>query len=151
MLFWMGGKKRSDGVGIFVAEKWADSVVTVKRHNGRVPILKIVLDSGLLNVLTVYDSHSGKLNEEKESFWNELFHLVSCIPQNEMDVLAGDMNRHVGSSNVGYDGMHGGYGYGARNADGTKILEFADRLNLVICTRLFIKQKSKLVTCSWFC
>ena len=40
------------------------------------------------------------------------------IPQNEMVVLAGDMNWHVGSTNVGYDGMDGGYEYEARNADG---------------------------------
>jgi len=33
-----------------------------------------------------------------------VFHLVSCITQNEMAVLAGDVNGHVGSSNVGYDG-----------------------------------------------
>jgi len=76
----MGGEEKSDGVEIFVAEKWADSVVSVERH------------SGLLNVLTVYAPHSWKLEEEKENFWNELFHLVSCIPQNEMVVLAGDMN-----------------------------------------------------------
>ena len=31
----------------------------------------------------------------------EVFHLVSCIPQNEMVVFAGDMNGHIGSSNVG--------------------------------------------------
>ena len=50
-----------------------------------------------------------------------MFHLVSCIPQNEMVVLAGDMNGHVGSSNVGYDGMHGGgFGYDYRNADGSR-------------------------------
>jgi len=36
----------------------------------------------------------------KESFWNEVFHLVSCIPQNETAVLAGDMNGHIGSSNA---------------------------------------------------
>jgi len=30
-----------------------------------------------------------------------VFHLVSCIPENEMVVLGGDMNGHVGSSNVG--------------------------------------------------
>jgi len=48
-----------------------------------------------------------------------VFHLVSCIPQNKMVVLAGDMNGHVGSSNVGYDGMHRGFGYGDRNADGS--------------------------------
>ena len=46
--------------------------------------------------------------------------------------FAGDMNGHVGSSNVGYDGTHGGFGYGSRNADGSRILEFADGLNLVI-------------------
>ena len=28
-LFWMGNEAKTDGVGIFVAEKWADSVVRV--------------------------------------------------------------------------------------------------------------------------
>jgi len=32
-----------------------------------------------------------------------VFHLGRCIPQYEMVVLAGDMNGHVGSSNVGYE------------------------------------------------
>ena len=56
-----------------------------------------------------------------ECLWNEVFHLVSCIPQNEMVVFAGDMNGHVGSSNVGYDGTHGGFGCGSRNADGLQM------------------------------
>jgi len=34
----------------------------------------------------------------------------------------------------------------ARNADGSRILEFADGLNLVICNSLFMKQEAKLVT-----
>jgi len=80
-----------------------DSVFSVERHSKRVLILKVVLDNGLLNVLTVYAPHSGKLEEEKESFWNEVFHLLSCIPQNEMVMLAGDVNGHVGSSSVGYE------------------------------------------------
>jgi len=75
-------------------------------------ILKMVLDNGLLNTLTFYAPYSGK-------------------PQNEMVVLAGDMNGHIGSSNVGYDGTHGGFGYGDRNADGSRILEFTDGLHLV--------------------
>ena len=82
----------------------------------------------------------------QECFWNEVFHLVSCIPQNEMVVFAGDMNGHVGSRNAGYEGTHGGFGYGSRNADCSRILEFADGLNLVICNTLFTKQKAKLVT-----
>jgi len=60
-----------------------------------------------------------------------------------MVMLADDMNGRVGSSNVGYDGMHGGFGYGDSNADGFRILEFADGLNLVICNTLIMKQESR--------
>ena len=67
-LFYMGGKDRSDGVGMFVAEKWVDSVVKVERHTERVLILKMVLDNSLMNILTVYAPHSGKPEEEKENF-----------------------------------------------------------------------------------
>jgi len=45
-----------------------------------------------------------------------------------MVVFAGDMNGHVGSSNAGYDATHGGFVYGSRNADGSRILEFVDYL-----------------------
>jgi len=41
-----------------------------------------------------------------------------------------------------------GFGYGDRNADGSRIFEFADGLNLVICNTLFMKQESQLVTYS---
>ena len=47
-----------------------------------------------------------------------------------MVVFAGDMNGHVGSSNAGYEGTHGGFGYGSRNAYGSRILEFADGAKL---------------------
>jgi len=106
----------------------------------------MVLGDCLPNVFTVYALHSGKPDKEKESFWKEVIHLVSCIPQNEMVVFAGNMNGHIGSSNVGYDGTHGGFGFGSRNADGSRILEFADGLNLLICNTLFTKQEAKLVT-----
>jgi len=106
----------------------------------------MVLGDCLLNVFTVYAPHSGKTDEEKESFWDKVFRLVSCIPQNEMVVFVGDMNVHIGSSNVGCGGTHGGFGYGSRNAGGSRILEFADGLNVVICNTLFTKQEAKLVT-----
>jgi len=70
-LFWMGGEERSDGVGIFVAEKLVDCVISVERRSKRVLILKMVLDNGLLNVLMFYAPHSGKPKEGKESFWNK--------------------------------------------------------------------------------
>ena len=46
----------------------------------------------------VFAPHLRKLEEAKVSFWDDVFHLVSCIPQNVMVVSAGDMNGHVESS-----------------------------------------------------
>ena len=66
--------------------------MSVEKQSERVLILKAVLGNGLLTVLTVCAPHLGKPQEEKENFWNELFSLVSCILQNEMVILAGDMN-----------------------------------------------------------
>ena len=88
-------------------------------------VLKTDLGDSVLNVFMVYAPDSGKPVEEKERFWNEVFHLASCIPQNEMVAFAGDMNGHIRISNVGYDGTHGGFGNASRNADGFRILEFA--------------------------
>jgi len=123
----MGSKAKTDGVGIFVAEKWVHTVVSVERHSERVLVLKIVLGDCLLNVFTVYAPHSGKPDEE-ESFWDDVFHSVSCIPQNEMVVFAGDMNEHIGS----------------------RILEFADGLNLVNCNTIVYEAGSQVGNiCSW--
>ena len=49
-LFWMGSEAKTEGVGIFVAEKWADSVVRVERHSERIMVLKMVLGDRLLHV-----------------------------------------------------------------------------------------------------
>ena len=96
-------KGASAKLELFVAEKWVDTVVSVERHSERILVLKMVLGDRILYVFTVYAPHSGRPDEENECFWKEIFHLVSCIPQNEIVVFAGDMNGHVGSSNVGYD------------------------------------------------
>ena len=67
-----------------------------------------------------------------------------------MVVFPGDMNVHIGSSNVGYDGTHGGFGYGSRNADGSRILEFADGLNLSQLQHIVYKAGSQFGNiCSW--
>jgi len=51
-LFWMGSKAKTHGVGIFVADKWVDSVVSVEKHSEGVLVMKMVLGDCLLNVFT---------------------------------------------------------------------------------------------------
>jgi len=39
--------------------------------------------------------------------------------------------------NTEYADVHGGFGYGIRNAGGSWILEFADTLGLLLCKNVF--------------
>ena len=59
--------------------------------------------------------------------------------------MAGDFNGHVGRSRSGYEGIHGGYGYGDRNK-GDRILEFCAALNMFVGNTCFKKKDSHLVT-----
>ena len=60
--------------------------------------------------------------------------------------MLGDFNGHVGRSSVGYDGIHGGFGWGERNRDGERILEFADSLDMVVGNTFFKKDDKKFIT-----
>ena len=44
----------------------------------------------------------------------------------------GDLNVHVESSGDGYEGVHGGYGFGPRNVVRERILEFGDEMEMIV-------------------
>ena len=46
----------------------------------------------------------------------------------------------------GYDGVHGRYGFGERNADGEQIQDFCDAMELIVTNTCFKRQKNKLAT-----
>ena len=63
--------------------------------------------------------------------------MIGKVGQNELVILGGDHNRHVGNDVNGYDGIHGGFGYGARNLQGERILEMGPVLDMIICNMFF--------------
>ena len=62
-----------------------------------------------------------------------------------MDIFKG----YVGDLSAGFEGVHGGSGYGMRNQDGLRILDFGVANKLVITNIFFCKNKSRLVTLSY--
>ena len=50
------------------------------------------------------------------------------------------MNGHVGKDADGYGGVHGGMGFGTRNAEGERIFEFCDAVGMVVCNTFFKKE-----------
>jgi hypothetical protein len=61
--------------------------------------------------------------------------------------IGGDLNGHAGSTRVGFDEVHGGFGYGSKN-QGEGILNFALAYDLFVANTLFRKRVSHLVTFS---
>ena len=42
--------------------------------------------------------------------------------------------------------MHGGFGFGSRNKEGERLLEFGTATDMVVCNTLFRKRLSRLIT-----
>jgi hypothetical protein len=83
---------------------------------------------------------------EKEEFWQELLAVVMKVGDKEGMIIGGDMNGHVGSQVDGYEGVHGGFGYGERNVEGEMLLEFAEATELVITNTFYTKSNNRKVT-----
>ncbi|PWZ32665.1 Protein translocase subunit SECA1, chloroplastic [Zea mays] len=88
----------------------------------------------------------GLSESEKRKFWEDLDGMVIAVPTNEKLFIGGDLNGYVGSTNVGYELAHVGFGYGSRNQEGEDILDFAIAYNPVIANTFFRKRDSHLVT-----
>jgi hypothetical protein len=74
--------------------------------------------------------------------------LVSSVSIFEKLFIGGDLNGHVGSTRVGFEGVQGGFGYGSRNQEGEGILNFALAYDIIVVNTFFIKRVSHLVTFS---
>jgi hypothetical protein len=78
----------------------------------------------------------------KMQFWEELDALVSSVSISEKLFIGGDLNGHIGSTRVGFDGVHGGFGYGSRNQEAEGILNFTLTYDLIVANTLFRKRVS---------
>jgi len=116
----------------------------VKRVNERIVCLKVLIGDKLVTCICACVPQTGRSPEEKDSFWDQMISMTGSIPASQLIVVGGDLNGHVGTNVDGYDGVHGRYGFGERNADGEWILEFCDAMELIVTNTCFKRQKNKL-------
>ncbi|KAK1400974.1 hypothetical protein POM88_000579 [Heracleum sosnowskyi] len=79
------------------------------------------------------------VNVEDKLVESRLDDLVKRIPFDQLLFVGGDFNGHFGSRVDGYQGIHGGIGFGVRNAPRTIFLEFSKAHELVIVNCCFQK------------
>ena len=145
-VFWVGNNQGTSGVGVLLAEKWVDKVYDIKRVSDRIMLIKLLVGEVVLTVLSVYAPQTGLEESTKDAFYDSLQTVISELPDKEIVIPCGDWNGHVGREAAGYEGVHGGSGYGERNADGDRVLEFAVANDFVIGNTFFVKRDSHLIT-----
>ncbi|XP_070045939.1 uncharacterized protein [Nicotiana tomentosiformis] len=144
---WYSGRVRGkNGVDILVDKDLRELVVEVKRVNNRLMAIKIVVGGYTLNVVSAYALQMGLDEEVKRRFCEDLDGLVRGIPPTEKLTIGGDFNDHIGRLPGGYDGVHGGFGFGDRNGGGTSLLEYAKAFELVIANSCYPKKAEHLIT-----
>ena len=85
--FWQGCNQRTAGVGVFIAERWIDSVVNVVRVNERIMYVKLVIGKQIVNIVSAYAPQVGLSAEEKDDFWDSYIIVLSGIPKQERIVI----------------------------------------------------------------
>ena len=143
---WSGNDKGLGGVGILTSEKWITSIFEVKRPSDRIIHLILSLGEAIISIISVYAPQTGRNESEKDDFYDDLLSVTTSIPPSEIMFICGDLNGHVGEKAEGYEGIHGGHGFGTRNTEGERILEFANANNLVVSNSFFAKRESHLIT-----
>jgi hypothetical protein len=110
--------------------------------------MKLDINGKMMHVISAYAPQTGCSNALKDLFWDEFYEEIHNIPGDEMIWFGGDLNGHIGKEVGGYKAVHGGVGYGERNADGQRILEFCDTLGLTIGNTWFTRKENRLITYS---
>ncbi|ESO02831.1 hypothetical protein HELRODRAFT_174255 [Helobdella robusta] len=85
----------------------------------------------------------GRKEEEKDRFYDDFSDEIGQAGLDEFVVLLGDLNGHVGADADGYEGVHGGWGYGIRNEEGRRVLELADAHSMVVGNK---RKQARLIT-----
>ncbi|XP_071695837.1 uncharacterized protein [Rutidosis leptorrhynchoides] len=145
-LWFSGSRVARNGVGIIIGPPYNEYVVDVGRRSDRIMSVRLVIQEVTFTVICAYAPHAGRGDAEKRHFWESLDAVMRMCPSDHSLLIGGDLNGHIGSDVEGYAGVHGGFGYGARNEEGLSILEFAVAHDLAVVNSFFKKRDAQLAT-----
>ena len=121
------------------------TLLEVRRQGDRIILIRLVVGDSVLNVISAYAPQVGLSESTKIQFWEDLDSMVSTVSTCEKLFIGGDLNGHVGATNVGFERVHVGFGYGSTSQEGEDVLNFALAYDLLIVNTVF-KRESHLVT-----
>ena len=144
--FWCAQESGQGGTGILLAEKWVNYVAEVKRISDRIIVLKLIVGKATYSLISVYAPQASLPAADKDRFYDQPQSTVALLPASETKIVVGDWNGHVGADAGVYGAAHGGQGFGTRNTEGERVLEFAVANDMRVGNTWFKKRDSHLIT-----
>ena len=119
-IIYSGESNNRNGVGIILSPRLSEQVMQVDRHSDRLMKVKLISGGGggggMINSISAYAPQVGEKEVNKEGFTKDLECMINNIPEGEKVIIGADLNAHLGEGGEDYKRIHGGEGYGKRNA-----------------------------------
>ena len=98
------------------------------------------------NIISAYAPQVVEKEVNKEGFAKDLECMINNIPEGKKFIIGADLNAHSGEVGEGYRRIHGGKGYGKRNAEGQKVLDSLEGLDMAVVNIFFKKREKQKIT-----
>ena len=142
----MGNKNGLEGVGIFLAKKLVDKDIDMSRASDRMIVIKILVQGIIMSVTSVYTPKYAQIIARKMIFML----ILVVLGEKKIVVIAKDFNGHNKNDAEDFKDHNGGHGYGVRNKECERILEFCEARNRSSSPPEVFLGKSVLKICSKF-
>ncbi|XP_065318879.1 craniofacial development protein 2-like [Gordionus sp. m RMFG-2023] len=101
-LYYNGILSNRNGVGIILSQDPTSSVVEVNKISDILMKIKLCFGQSILHILSVYAPQTGCKEEEKDDFRAILDEAVMEIHKDNLIIIGGDLNAHVGKTRDSY-------------------------------------------------
>ncbi|XP_072030795.1 craniofacial development protein 2-like [Amphiura filiformis] len=154
VLIWSGvdkNKRAVHGVGFYLHPELAKNIMEVDYISERIIRLRIQQEKEVITYIQVYapcnDSYS---DEDKDTFFEELSDVINSTKNQDMLVVMGDMNGHVGSERSPWEDYLGPHSAPNtnRNYNGQLILELCAQHDLFVTNTFFQHRSTQIFT--WY-
>ena len=95
-------------------------------------IIQSIIGKWIVAIVSTYAPQQELGEDVKDKFYENLISLISHVSENELVMIVGDLNGHVGKDAIDDDGTNGSFGYDVRNLEGERILEGESALDTTV-------------------
>jgi hypothetical protein len=142
-------KNRVNGVGLALSQYARKALIYVNTISDRLMVARFRQGAEFVSVVVCYAPTEDTGAAAKNVFYSALNNAVAAISKKDFVFVVGDLNAGVGAQRAGWERFLGpNTASGARNDNGTRLLQFCAEHNLRLSNTFFAKKRSHLVTWS---